>query len=65
MTGKGSAPRPFSVSQDVYSLRWDIAFKPMSQAERDVLKARLAELEAAWDAALNKEKEWATKEWDK
>ena len=27
MSGKGSAPRPFSVSQDEYDRRWDAIFR--------------------------------------
>ena len=50
MTGKGSAPRPFSVSREIYDLRWAIAFEAMSQDERDRKKARLKELE--WEEAF-------------
>lgn len=41
--GKGSAPRPFSVSQEEYANRWDAIFsrdglddKPTQKEERDV-----------------------------
>ena len=49
MSGKGSKPRPFSVPREIFDLRFDIAFKPMSDAERDQAKARLHELE--WELA--------------
>ena len=48
MTGKGSKPRPFSVPREIFDLRYDIAFKPMSDAERQAAKDKLHELEWEW-----------------
>ena len=61
MSGKGSAPRPFSVSREIYELRWAIAFEAMSQDERDRKKARLKELE--WEEAKQEHKHlWGKEE---
>lgn len=63
MSGKGSAPRPFSVPREIYDLRFDIAFGSMSQAERDKKKALLEEME--WELANNNQGEWKPVEWGK
>lgn len=44
MSGKGSAPRPFSVSNEEYSKRWDAIFQRDIKAEEDE-KAFLEEAE--------------------
>ncbi len=35
MSGKGSTPRPFSVSDEEYSKRWDAIFQKDIKAEDD------------------------------
>ena len=40
MSGKGSAPRPLSVSNEEYSKRWDAIFQRDIKAEED---------DRAWD----------------
>ena len=41
--GKGSAPRPFSVSQDEYSKRWDAIFQRDLPKEEDTKVTRYNE----------------------
>ena len=36
MAGKGSKPRPFSVSQDTYGENWDNIFKKKKPTEKPV-----------------------------
>ena len=38
MSGKGSRPRPFSVSQEEYGDRWDAIFKKDKSAIEEVSK---------------------------
>ena len=34
MSGKGSRPRPLSISKDEYAQRWDDIFKPKTEVEK-------------------------------
>lgn len=36
--GKGSKPRPYSVSQDEYSKRWDAIFKRNTASDRRAME---------------------------
>lgn len=44
--GKGSAPRPFSVSQEEYDSRWDVIFgrDKLSKEQEDDLKKYINDL---------------------
>lgn len=44
--GKGSAPRPFSVSQEEYDTRWDVIFgrDKLSKEQEDDLKKYINDL---------------------
>lgn len=37
MSGKGSAPRPFEVTQEVFASNWDVIFK---KGNKDVLQQK-------------------------
>jgi hypothetical protein len=44
--GKGSKPRPFSVTQDEYNNRWDAIFARDLQKEEELKKKLMNQLEA-------------------
>lgn len=57
--GKGSVPRPFSVSQDEYSARWDLIFgKKMKKNEHEfdeVLKNEYYDILTTEDCLIDDE----------
>lgn len=57
--GKGSKPRPFSVSQETYDSNWDKIFGKKKKTESEkfdeqvVMKDEFYDVEEAWDEIEN------------
>lgn len=51
--GKGDDRRRSQVPDEIVGMRWDYAFKPMSQADRRKLKELIKKKESEWEETKN------------